>query len=85
VEASSCEQAEAERKNVEAERLAATLTDFIEWRAFPYWVRLCVKSAGSVSDPTSLKAAMAGRLGLSLVDTRRVVDLVIVDHLEKLP
>jgi len=37
------------------------------------------------TDPASLKAAMASQLGLNLVDTRRVVDLVIVDHLEKLP
>jgi uncharacterized protein (TIGR03435 family) len=37
------------------------------------------------TDPASLKSAMASQLGLSLVDTRRVVDLVIVDHIEKLP
>lgn len=48
--AESREQAEAELKNVGAERLAAALTDFIEWRAFSYWLRLCVESAGSVSD-----------------------------------
>jgi hypothetical protein len=47
----SREQAEAELKNVAAERLAATLTEFIEWRAFSYWLRLCVESAGSVSEP----------------------------------
>jgi uncharacterized protein (TIGR03435 family) len=37
------------------------------------------------TDPASLKAAMASQLGLNLVDTRRVVDLVIMDHIEKLP
>lgn len=37
------------------------------------------------TDPVSLKSAMATQLGLNLVDTRRVVDLVIVDHIEKLP
>jgi hypothetical protein len=47
----SREQAEAELKNVGAERLAATLTEFIEWRAFSYWLRLCIERAGSVSDP----------------------------------
>jgi uncharacterized protein (TIGR03435 family) len=35
--------------------------------------------------PVSLKSAMAAQPGLSVVDTRRVVDLVIVDHIEKLP
>ncbi len=37
------------------------------------------------TDPAALKAAMAAQLGLNLVDTRRVVDLVILDHIEKLP
>jgi hypothetical protein len=49
----SREHAEAELKNVGAERLAATLTEFIEWRAFSYWLRLCVETAGSVSDPVT--------------------------------
>jgi uncharacterized protein (TIGR03435 family) len=39
----------------------------------------------TATDPASLKAAMASQLGLNLVDTRRIVDLVIVDHIEKLP
>ena len=43
----SREQAKAELKNVGAERLVASLTEFIEWRAFPYWLRVCVESAGS--------------------------------------
>jgi uncharacterized protein (TIGR03435 family) len=37
------------------------------------------------TDPASLKAAVADQLGLSLVDTRRVVEVLIVDHIEKLP
>jgi uncharacterized protein (TIGR03435 family) len=36
-------------------------------------------------DPASLKAAFRDQLGLDLVDTRRVVDVLIVDHIEKLP
>ncbi len=57
--AESREQAEAERKNVRAERLAATVTEFIEWRAFSYWFRLCVETDGSVSD--SLTAVLRAR------------------------
>jgi len=37
------------------------------------------------TDPASLKTAVADQLGLNLVDTRRVVDVLIVDHIEKLP
>jgi uncharacterized protein (TIGR03435 family) len=37
------------------------------------------------TDPVSLKAAVADQLGLNLVDTRRVVEVLIVDHIEKLP
>lgn len=37
------------------------------------------------TDPASLKAAVADQLGLNLVDTRRVVEVLIVDHIEKLP
>lgn len=36
----SREAAEAEVQNVPPDRLAAAITDFIEWRAFAYWVRL---------------------------------------------
>lgn len=46
----SREQAESERKNVRSERLAVTVTEFIEWRAFSYWLRLCVETDGAVSD-----------------------------------
>ena len=37
------------------------------------------------TDPASLKTAVAEQLGLNLVDTRRVVEVLIVDHIEKLP
>jgi uncharacterized protein (TIGR03435 family) len=37
------------------------------------------------TDPATLKTAVADQLGLNLVDTRRVVDILIVDHIEKLP
>jgi uncharacterized protein (TIGR03435 family) len=37
------------------------------------------------TDPASLKTAVADQLGLNLVDTRRVVEVLIVDHIEKLP
>ncbi len=33
-------RAEAEAKNVTADELARTITEFIEWRAFAFWVRL---------------------------------------------
>jgi hypothetical protein len=36
--------AEAQLKHVDAERLAQTITDYIEWRAFAYWVRLAVET-----------------------------------------
>jgi hypothetical protein len=31
------------------DRLAATITDYIEWRAFAFWVRLIVETEGSAS------------------------------------
>jgi uncharacterized protein (TIGR03435 family) len=37
------------------------------------------------TDPASLKTAVAEQLGLNLVDTRRVVEVLLVDHIEKLP
>lgn len=46
--AESREKAEAERKNVNADHLAATVTEFIEWRAFSYWLRLIVEKIGFV-------------------------------------
>jgi hypothetical protein len=47
--ARSRHQAEAERKNVSPERLAATVNVFIEWRSFAYWVRLVADKEGSAS------------------------------------
>jgi hypothetical protein len=41
--------AEAQLKNVDAGRLAQTITDYIEWRTFAYWVRLVVETDGSIS------------------------------------
>jgi hypothetical protein len=41
--------AEAQLKHVDAERLAQTITDYIEWRTFAYWVRLVVETDGCVS------------------------------------
>src|SRR5713226_3584292 len=43
--------AENERGLVEPDRLAQTITEFIEWRAFSYWLRLTVETQGFVSDP----------------------------------
>ena len=39
----------------------------------------------SSTDPAALKAAAAEQLGLDFVDTRRAVDLLIIDHVKKLP
>ena len=49
--ARSRHQAEAETKNVGANRLATGITEFIEWRAFSYWLRLIVETQGFVSEP----------------------------------
>ena len=43
--------AEDERGLVAPDRLAQTITEFIEWRAFSYWLRLTVETQGFVSDP----------------------------------
>jgi hypothetical protein len=48
--AESREEAETERKNVTSAHLAASVTEFIEWRAFSYWLRLIVENVGFVSD-----------------------------------
>jgi uncharacterized protein (TIGR03435 family) len=37
------------------------------------------------TDPAFLKTAIADQLGLNLVNTRRIVEVLIVDHIEKLP
>ena len=36
---------------VAPERLAQTIAEFVEWRAFSYWLRLTVETQGFVSDP----------------------------------
>jgi len=43
--------AEDESQLVVPDRLAQTITKFIEWRAFSYWLRLIVETQGFVSDP----------------------------------
>jgi hypothetical protein len=43
--------AEDERELVPPDRLAQTITEFIEWRAFSYWLRLIVETKGFVSGP----------------------------------
>jgi len=40
-----------ERELVAPDRLAQTITEFVEWRAFSYWLRLTVETQGSVSNP----------------------------------
>ena len=42
--------AEDESRLVARPRLDETITEFLEWRAFSYWLRLCVEADGSVSD-----------------------------------
>jgi hypothetical protein len=43
--------AEDERGLVAPDRLAQTITEFIEWRAFSYWLRLIVEAQALISDP----------------------------------
>ena len=43
--------AEDECGLVAPDRLAQTITEFVEWRAFSYWLRLIVETQGFVSDP----------------------------------
>ena len=47
--ARSRHKAEAELKLVDSARLAAAITEFIEWRTFAYWVRLVVEIEGDIS------------------------------------
>ena len=44
--------AQDERELVAPERLAQTITEFVEWRAFSYWLRLTVDTQGFVSERT---------------------------------
>jgi hypothetical protein len=46
--------AEDERGLVAPDRLAQAITEFIEWRAFSYWVRLTVETQGFVSNPITV-------------------------------
>ena len=41
--------AEFQRQSVTPKRLAETIADYVEWRAFSYWVRLIVETEGHVS------------------------------------
>jgi hypothetical protein len=41
--------AESQLRFTNPERLAAAINDYIEWRAFAFWVRLIVETEGAVS------------------------------------
>jgi hypothetical protein len=43
--------AEDECQLVAPDHLAQTITEFVEWRAFSYWLRLIVETQGFVSEP----------------------------------
>jgi hypothetical protein len=43
--------ADHELQSVAPDQLARTITEFVEWRAFSYWLRLTVETQGFVSDP----------------------------------
>jgi hypothetical protein len=51
--------AEDESRLVARHLLDQTITEFIEWRAFSYWLRLCVETDSSISD--SLRARLQER------------------------
>ena len=51
--------AEDESRLVARPRLDETITEFLEWRAFSYWLRLCIEADGSVSE--SLAAMLRER------------------------
>ena len=51
--------AEDECRLVARELLDEAITNFLEWRAFSYWLRLCVETDGSMSD--SLAAVLRER------------------------
>jgi hypothetical protein len=52
-------QAQAQLKNIARDQFAAAITDFIEWRAFAYWVRLVHEHGGS--DACRLDSVLAER------------------------
>src|ERR1039457_3773994 len=47
--ARSRHKAEAELKVIDSARFSASITEFIEWRTFAYWVRLAVESEGGIA------------------------------------
>ena len=51
--------AEDESRLVARDLLDEAITEFLEWRAFSYWLRLCVETDGSVS--ASLAAILQDR------------------------
>lgn len=55
----SQKRAEDESRLVSRHLLDETITEFLEWRAFSYWLRLCIETDGSVSD--SLAAILRER------------------------
>ena len=46
--------AESQLRFTNPDRLAATITDYIEWRAFAFWVRLVVETDGVSQDMKAL-------------------------------
>ena len=57
--ARSRHKAEAELKVIDSARFSASITEFIEWRTFAYWVRLVVEIEGGVS--TKMQALLDER------------------------
>ena len=51
--------AEFQRRSVTPERLFEAISDYVEWWAFAYWVRLIVQTEGCVS--TAVRAALEAR------------------------
>lgn len=51
--------AEFQRRSIATKRLAEAITDYIEWRAFAYWVRSIVEAEGCVS--TTMRALLKAR------------------------
>jgi hypothetical protein len=51
--------AESQLRLTNPERLAATISDYIEWRAFAFWARLIVEIEGGVS--VDMKALLDDR------------------------
>lgn len=47
--------AEDESRLVARHLLDEAITEFLEWRAFSYWLRLCVETNGSVSESLAAK------------------------------